>query len=95
MKKDKNVSIKDLSEKINNFQETKKSKIETDELIKTLMNFAVLLLILSFLPILPNIQTAQIILPTVLSFSPSLALAYFVVVLIMYRYYKSKEKNMK
>lgn len=93
MKKDKKLYTEDLTEKINNFQENKKSKIETDELIKTLMNFAVLLLILSLLPILPNIQTAQIILPTVFSFSPSLALAYFVIVWIMYRYHKAKESK--
>ena len=95
MEKGKKFNSQDLPNKINDFQESKKSKIETDELIKTLMNFAVLFLILSLLPILPNIQTAQIILPTVVSFSPSLALAYFVIIWIMYRYYRLKEKNMK
>jgi len=93
MEKNKNLDSKDLPDKINTFQENKKSKMETDELIKTLMNFAVLFLILSLLPILPNIQTAQIILPTVLSFSPSLALAYFVIIWIMYRYYKVSNKK--
>jgi len=93
MEKNKNLDSKDLPERINIFQENKKTKMETDELIKTLMNFAVLFLILSILPILPNIQTAQIILPTVLSFSPSLALAYFVVIWIMYRYYKVSSRK--
>ncbi|MEM5820953.1 MAG: hypothetical protein QXP34_01360 [Candidatus Aenigmatarchaeota archaeon] len=83
----------EIQEIINNFQENKKRKIEDDELIKTLMNFSVLFLILALLPLLPNLQTAQIILPTVFAFSPSLALAYFVAILILYKYYQTKEKK--
>ncbi|MEM5828433.1 MAG: hypothetical protein QW197_02975 [Candidatus Aenigmatarchaeota archaeon] len=88
-----NKKSEDIQKTINDFQEIKKKKIENDELIKTLMNFSILFLILALLPLLPNIQTAQIILPTVFAFSPSLALAYFVAVLILYKYYEWKEKK--
>ncbi|MEM0243282.1 MAG: hypothetical protein QXT34_02430 [Candidatus Aenigmatarchaeota archaeon] len=80
---------------LNDFQNKKNEKIKNEELIKTLMNFAVIFFFLSLLPIIGNIQAAQVILPTVFAFSPTLSLAYFVAILILYRYYKHKENREK
>ncbi|MEM5820593.1 MAG: hypothetical protein QW678_03080 [Candidatus Aenigmatarchaeota archaeon] len=84
---------KSLENTLEDFKDKKIKKIENDELIRTLMNFAVIFLILAFLPLLSNIESAHIILPTAFAFSPTLSLAYFTVIYILYLYYKRKEEK--
>lgn len=81
-----------LEEKIKEIKDYKIEKIERDELIKTLMNFSVLSLILTLLPLMDNIQVGYIVLPTIFAFSPTLSLIYFIFILILYKYYKRVKK---
>ncbi|MEM0325299.1 MAG: hypothetical protein QXW35_05325 [Candidatus Aenigmatarchaeota archaeon] len=84
---------KSLENILENFKDKKIRKIENDELIRTLMNFAVMFLILAFLPLLSNIESAHVILPTAFAFSPALALIYFIVIYMLYLYYKRKKEE--